>query len=238
MTSHFSKIYVKSIKIAYVADGIYSMGGVADLENLLYLKSRYGLFLYLDDSHALSAVGGGGRGYVRPRLSQLDDQIIIVASLGKSFGASGGLVMFGSERQKKLIYRYGGSNNWSQSLNSAAIGAGLASIKIHKTDELATLQKTLQANIKLFDSLIKTEQSGANTAIRLITCGDAKTANTLAIKLANNGFFTSAVFFPVVPRGKAAIRITLRADMPHSLIRLFCTKLTDLMKQHIEADNH
>ncbi len=44
--------------VAYVADSAYSMGGLADLDSLMYLKQRYGLFLYLDDSHALSAVGG------------------------------------------------------------------------------------------------------------------------------------------------------------------------------------
>lgn len=46
--------------VAYIADGIYSMGGQADIDSLLYLKSRYGLFLYLDDSHALSAFGEKG----------------------------------------------------------------------------------------------------------------------------------------------------------------------------------
>lgn len=224
-------------KVVYVADGIYSMGGFADIESLLYLKSRYGLFLYLDDSHALSAMGESGSGHVRPQLSHLDDQIIIVASLGKSFGASGGVVMFGNERQKNLIYRYGGPSNWSQSLNSASIGAGLASIKLHKSDQLPILQQNLQSNIKLFDSLIKSDQSGANTAIRLITCGGAETANRVAIGLAEKGFFTSAVFFPVVPQGKAAIRITLRADMSHSLIKLFCLELRALMMEHRKAND-
>lgn len=218
--------------VAYIADGIYSMGGVANIDSLLYLKSRYGLFIYLDDSHALSAFGERGAGFIRPRLQEVDDRTLIVASLGKSFGASGGLIMFGSERQKSLMYRYGGPSNWSQSLNAAAIGAGLASIKIHHTTELSTLQEKLQANIRLFDSLIHTEQHGANTAIRLVTCGEAEKANTLAIRLADSGFFTSAVFFPVVPKGKAAIRITLRADMPAETVALFCSTLTALIDEH------
>ncbi|EJL98359.1 7-keto-8-aminopelargonate synthetase-like enzyme [Pseudomonas sp. GM102] len=138
-------------RVAYVADGAYSMGGVADLDSLLYLKDRYGLFLYLDDSHALSAVGTFGAGLVRPRLHALDDDCLIVASLAKSFGASGGLVML---------------------------------------------------------------------------------ANSIAIELANQGFFTSAVFFPVVPQGKAAIRITLRADMETTLIRHFCELISELLRTH------
>ncbi|WP_223511283.1 aminotransferase class I/II-fold pyridoxal phosphate-dependent enzyme [Pseudomonas sp. GL-B-19] len=219
----------QNTRVAYVADGAYSMGGVADLDSLLYLKDRYGLFLYLDDSHALSAVGTFGAGLVRPRFQALEDDGLIVASLAKSFGASGGLVMLGNERQKKLIQRYGGPSNWSQSLNSAAIGAGRASIQLHQTPAFAALQEKLQVNIRLFDSLIRTAQHGSNMPIRLIHCGEAVLANRIAIALANLGFFTSAVFFPVVAQGKAALRITLRADMEPMLIRHFCELVTELL---------
>lgn len=103
--------------------------------------------------------------------------------------------MLGCERQKKLIERYGGPSNWSQSLNSAAIGAGRASILLHRTPEFAALQEKLQANISFFDSLIRTDQHKSNMAIRLIRCGEPTLANSIAIKLAEYGFFTSAVFF-------------------------------------------
>lgn len=218
--------------VAYVADGAYSMGGVADLDSLLYLKQRYDLFLYLDDSHALSTVGPCGAGLVRPRLPALDERTLIVASLAKSFGASGGLAMFGNARHKTLVQRYGWPSNGSQGLNAAAVGAGMASIRLHQGDELSALQVRLQANIHLFDSLVRTEQRGNCMAIRLITCGEAAVATSLAVKLANQGYFVSAVFFPVVPQDKAAIRITLRADMETEVIRSFCERITELMLAH------
>ncbi|SFG82701.1 aminotransferase class I/II-fold pyridoxal phosphate-dependent enzyme [Pseudomonas sp. NFACC45] len=218
--------------VAYVADGAYSMGGVTDMDSLLYLKQRYGLFLYLDDSHALSAIGQCGAGLVRSRFHAVDERTLIVASLAKSFGASGGLAMFGSERHKTLVQRYGGPSNWSQSLNAAAIGAGMASIRLHRSREFSALQERLQANIRLFDSLIRTEQLGNTMAIRLVTCGAAALANRLAVELADLGYFTSAVFFPVVPQDKAAIRITLRADMETDVIRSFCERITDLLQAH------
>ena len=219
-------------RVAYIGDGAYSMGGVSNMEGLLYLKDRYGLFLYLDDSHALSAVGHNGVGLIRPRIQTLEDDCVIVASLAKSFGASGGLVMLGNQRQKKIIQRYGGPSNWSQSLNCAAIGAGRASIRLHYTAEFAALQARLQANIRLFDSLISTEQCHSAMAIRLIDCGQADLANRIASELAEQGFFTSAVFFPVVAQGKAAIRVTLRADMEPSLIRRFCDVVSELLRTH------
>lgn len=208
--------------VAYVADGAYSMGGLSKVSDLLYLQQKYNLFLYLDDSHALSIIGANGCGYVRSHIDVLNDKTIIVASLAKAFGASGGLIMLGSDEQRKLINRYGGPSNWSQSLNSAAIGAGLASIEIHKTNELNELQNQLQNNVKIFDSLINTEEKGNIMPIRLIRCYENHIANEVAEYLMNNGFFTSAVFFPVVPQGRAAIRVTLRADVSEDSLREFC----------------
>ena len=219
-------------KVAYVADGVYSMGGLADIKNILYLREKYGMFLYLDDSHSLSALGKKGQGYIRSQMGPLDENSIVVASLAKSFGGSGGLVMFGNHTHQKLVHRYGGPSNWSQSLNVAAIGAGLASIKIHHTQELADLQQKLQGNIRQFDAAIQTEQSGSPTSIRLIRCGEARLANQAAAYLADNGFFTSAVFFPVVPQGKAAIRVTLRADMRSEVVAQFCALITDFLQSH------
>ncbi|WP_122808997.1 aminotransferase class I/II-fold pyridoxal phosphate-dependent enzyme, partial [Pseudomonas viridiflava] len=129
---------------------------MAEIESLIYLKEKYGLFLYLDDSHAISALGVGGTGYARSKLDELDENTIIVASLGKAFGASGGVAMLGNDRQKKLIHRYGGPSNWSQSLNIAAIGAGRASIALHRNGEVEKLQRKLQHNIQYFDSIINT----------------------------------------------------------------------------------
>ena len=209
-------------RVAYIADGVYSMGGVTNVEAIKYLKNRYGLFTYLDDSHSLSATGDHGRGYIRSSFPAFDDSSIIVASLAKSFGASGGVVMFADLEHKQKTLRYGGPSNWSQSLNSAAIGAGRASVALHHTHELSLLQRRLQTNIELFDSLINTAQSGSFTAIRLIRCGQAEIATRIAAYLADNGFFTAAVFFPVVARGESAIRITLRADMTPALIIKFC----------------
>lgn len=217
-------------QIAHVADGVYSMGGLADMERLIYLKERYGMLLYIDDSHAVSALGNRGKGHARPAFQDLDEQTIIVASLGKAFGAGGGVAMLGSEQHKKLIHRYGGPSNWSQSLNSAAIGAGRASIALHYSGEVERLQQQLQRNIQHFDSLVNTEQAGSYSPIRLVRCPDVKTASETAATLVTLGFFTSTVFFPVVAQDKPAIRITLRADMEHSLIQTFCEHLERLLR--------
>ncbi|HBL27689.1 MAG TPA: 2-amino-3-ketobutyrate CoA ligase, partial [Acidobacteria bacterium] len=78
-------------RVAYVADGAYSLGGTAPVEGLLELQDRYGLFLFFDDSHSLSVTGAMGEGYARSLMpDQLNPLTTIVASLGKAFGGSGG----------------------------------------------------------------------------------------------------------------------------------------------------
>ena len=230
--NYLEEVCKKNKRVAYIADGVYSMGGVADIEAINYLKARYGMFTYMDDSHSLSATGPLGVGHVRSNMACLDDSSIIVASLAKSFGASGGVVMFASPEHQKKTSRYGGPSNWSQSLNTAAIGAGRASILLHNTEELILLQNKLQANIALFDQLITTKQQGNFTAIRLIHCGETEIAIHAVEYLSNNGFFTAAVFFPVVAQHQSAIRITLRADMTFELIRQFCDLVNAYWKEH------
>jgi len=218
-------------RVAYVADGFYSMGGTADLASLMDLQEKYGLFLYLDDSHAVSTVGLDGWGHVRPVIDPLGDRTIIVASLGKAFGVGGGLAMLGSNQQKRLIHRYGGPTNWSQSPNVATIGAGLACVDLHRTGALPERQRQLQKNLGLFDSLISSEYSGSSSPIRLIRVADAMIASHTCAVLADKGFLTSAVFFPVVPKNQTAVRITIRADMEPKVIRRFCALLSALLKR-------
>ncbi len=163
-----------------------------------------------------------GWGYARTFFSDLNDKTIIVASLAKAFGASGGLILSGDSQKLKLIHRYGGPSNWSQSLNAAAIGSGLASIEIHRTSELNMLQEKLKNNIKLFDFLIHTDQKSSFSPIRLIRCFESHIANDLSAFLIQHGFFISPVFFPIVPQGMAAVRITLRADLEKTALEKFC----------------
>jgi 7-keto-8-aminopelargonate synthetase-like enzyme len=92
--------------VAYVGDGAYSMGGEAPVHELRRLQERYPLFIYLDDAHGISIAGRRGEGFVRSRLHELGPNTMIAASLGKGFGASGGLVMVGTDEQEEAIRRF------------------------------------------------------------------------------------------------------------------------------------
>ena len=220
----------KHPRVAYVADGVYSMGGAAPVRELLELQDRYGLFLFFDDSHSLSLWGERGEGYVRSFCGgELNPLTIIVASLNKGFGASGGVIMLGPVEHEPLLARFGGPLAWSQSLNVASIGSALASARLHGTPELARLQRQLQDNIALFDREIETEQHGNGLPIKLIQVGAEERAVEGSREILRRGFYTSAVFFPIVERGKAGLRVMVRADNRPEDIRAFSAAVREVV---------
>lgn len=216
-------------RVAYVCDGVYSMGGAAPLEDLFRLQDKYGLFLFIDDSHSLSVCGTKGEGHARSLMSEVNDLTIIVASLGKGFGGSGGLIMIGPKDREPILTRFGGPLAWSQGLNVPGIGAGMASIRLHNSPELGRLQKKLQGNMELFDELVPTEQRGNGFPLKVIHIGDEEKAVAASAAILEQGFYTSAVFFPIVRKGHAGLRVMIRADLSHDDIRGFASALNDAL---------
>lgn len=225
----------KNSRVAYVADGAYSLGGTARLDDLLSLQERYGLFLWFDDSHSLSVIGSKGEGYVKSRMGELNPLTIIVASLDKGFGCSGGVVMLDKKLDTSLINTFAGPMCWSQNLNTANLGSILASIKIHNSRQLGQLQERLQRNITYFDEAIPTKLKGSSLPIRGLPLGDAQLAIKLSKSLFDQGFYCAPSYFPITPRGKEGLRVMLRADHREQDLDAFCTILKREVVPHLSS---
>jgi 7-keto-8-aminopelargonate synthetase-like enzyme len=227
---YLEDICKKHHRVAFVADGVFSLGGAARVKELLELQDRYGLFLYFDDSHSLSLYGKHGEGYARAMLGdELSPLTVNVVSLCKGFGGSGAVVMLGDPKLSDLVIRWGGPLAWSQKLNTAAMGLAKASLKIHASPQLGELQATLLKHLEMFDSRIPTEQSGDPFTIRLVVVGEEERALNVGEEVFRRGFYTSPVFFPIVERGKAGLRVMIRADNNPEDIHRFCDVLEELI---------
>ncbi|KVC69952.1 aminotransferase class I and II [Burkholderia ubonensis] len=215
--------------VAYVCDGTYSMGGHAPVHDLLELQRKYGLFLYFDDSHSLSIMGDKGEGYIRSNLGELDERTIIVATLNKAFGTSGAAIMFGPKGPDTalLLERFGGPLAWSQPMNTAAIGASLAVAELHDSPELGVRQRRLQAHIAQFDRRVTTEQSGNGFPIKLVA-GHGDKVIAAGQQLYRQGFYVSPVFFPIVPRDQAGLRVMVRAGIDDAEMTRLCEAVASL----------
>jgi 8-amino-7-oxononanoate synthase len=215
--------------VAYICDGVYSMGGHAQIGDLLWLQQKYGLFLYIDDAHGISLFGAHGEGFARSQMhGELGDRTIIAASLGKGFGASGGMLMLGTEEQENLFRRYAVAHAFSASPNLAAVGAAMASAALHETEELGELQQKLAARISQFDKRIITVQRGDRLPIRTLIVGDEFKAMEMCATLLDRGFYTSVIFFPTVARGQAGLRICPTATHTIGEIEALCEAIEDL----------
>lgn len=214
-------------RVAYIADGAHSLGGHVPIEALLYLQDRYGLFLYLDDSHSLSVYGTNGVGYVRSHIPTLSPHTIVVASLGKAYGAAGGVIMLGDPAMRSAIEFVGGPLGWSQTATSATLGAITASAAIHMSPELPALQQRLRDVMERFDQAVVSTNPGDEMPIRLIELPDAETAFAVAESVLERGFYTSAVFFPIVARDSAGLRVMCRVDLSDEDLTRLNSALTE-----------
>ncbi|MGW3044441.1 8-amino-7-oxononanoate synthase family protein [Kitasatospora sp. NPDC001159] len=222
--------------VAYVADGVYSTGGQAPVTELLRLQDQYGLFLFFDEAHGTSTLGANGRGLVLEEMGEINDRTLIITSLNKGFGASGGAVFLGrkgrSKERRDLALRNGGPLMWSQRINTAGLGAILASAELHRTDELTVLQSRLKENEDLFDSHVDTVQRHDGLPIRFVKIGSEDATVRMAQDLFANGFYASPIFFPIIGRGNAGLRLMLRANMATAEIQEFCSLLKTLQDRH------
>lgn len=200
-----------------VTDGVFSMDGyIAPLTEICDLAERYGAMVMVDDSHAVGFVGPGGRG--TPELHGVMDRVdILTGTLGKALGgASGGYVSARAEivallRQRSRPYLFS---------NSLAPVIAAASIKVldllEDTDggPGAELRARLAANTALFRSRMTAEGFEilpGEHPIAPVMIGDAEQAGRMAEALLEHGVYAIGFSFPVVPHGKARIRVQLSA---------------------------
>ena len=203
-----------------VTDGVFSMDGyLAPLTEICDLAEKYNAMVMVDDSHAVGFMGATGAG--TPEHFGVSDRVdIITGTLGKALGgASGGYISSHKEivdllRQKARPYLF------SNSVPPAVVSASLQALQLVREGE--ALRATLQSNAKLFRELM--EEAGFNLLpgehpIVPVMFESESDAVSAAKGLHARGIHAVAFSYPVVPLGRARIRIQLSAQHTESDIR-------------------
>lgn len=194
--------------VVYVADGIYSMGGVCPIEDVVALSRRLDFALYIDDAHGTSIVGDVGEGTVVSRLGgKLPENVTVAFSLSKGYGCNGGGVLLPTAEAAAHVRTFGQTYAFSAPLDFSAAGAALVVLELHRDGTVRRLQQTLRDKVALFDRL--TARDEAFSPIRMVPIGDEDRAIDAAGVLVDRGCFTTVAFFPIVRRGQAQLRIAL-----------------------------
>ena len=199
-------------RILITTDGVFSMDGtIAQLDKICDLADKYDAMVHHDDCHAVGFIGKTGRG-VHEYCDVMDRVDIITGTFGKALG--GGSGGYTSGRQEIIDMLRQGSRPYLFS-NTVAPSICAASLKVLEMLSNSTeLRDRLEKNTHYFRQGM--QEAGFNVddgvhPIVPVMLGDAKLAQKMSVKLLEKGIYAIGFFFPVVPKGKARIRVQISA---------------------------
>lgn len=196
-----------------VTDGVFSMDGiVAPLDKICELAEKYDALVMIDECHATGFIGKTGRGTLEKKkvLNKID---IITGTLGKALGGAMGGYTTGKKEIIELLRQRSRPYLFSNSLAPALVGASIKVFDLISND--TQLRDQLENNTSYFKKGMKNagfEIVEGDSAIVPVMLYDAKLSQTMANLLLDEGIYVIGFFYPVVPKGKARIRVQLSAS--------------------------
>jgi 8-amino-7-oxononanoate synthase len=200
-------------------DGLFGLDGdVAPLEEIVEVARRFDVRLLVDESHALGAVGPGGRGTVAE--AGLEGEVdVLTGSLGKALGAYGGFACCDHVTARYLV------NSARTLLHSTApppvaIAAAMAALDL--LEEQPRRVEKLQANARaLRDGLAREgfDVSGSQAHIVAVVVGEAQLSQRIVDAAVEQGVYAEAIHAPAVPDGTARLRLAVMSSHTRSELR-------------------
>ena len=193
-------------------DGVFSMDGyIAKLAEICDLAEKYQAMVMVDDSHAVGFMGKSGRGTHEHHgvMGRID---VITGTLGKALGGASGGYTSGRKEIIELLRQRSRPYLFSNSVAPPIVAASLKVLDL--LAETSDLRERLFANTKLFRSRMTDygfQIVPGEHPIVPVMLGDATVATRLADRLLTKGVYVIGFSFPVVPQGKARIRVQVSA---------------------------
>lgn len=195
-----------------VTDGSFSMDGtIAQLDKICDLADKYNALVMIDECHSTGFIGAKGRGSHEYHnvINRID---IITGTYGKALGGASGGFTAARKEIVDILRQHSRPYLFSNTLAPAIAGASLKVLDI--ITDSTKLRDKLEVNTKYF----RAEMTAAGFdivdgthPIVPIMLYDAKIAQNFAKLLLEEGIYVIGFFFPVVPKGKARIRVQLSA---------------------------
>ncbi|CAD7077318.1 unnamed protein product [Hermetia illucens] len=193
-------------------DGVFSMdGNIAPLRKICDLADKYNALVFIDECHATGFFGSTGRG--TEEFQGIQGRVhIINSTLGKALGGASGGYTTGPKELVDLLRQKSRPYLFSNSLPPPVVATGIKvmDMLLH-SDQLS---KKVQSNTKRFrDGMTKAgfTIAGEDHPICPVMLGDARLASTFADKMLERGIYVIGFSYPVVPKGKARIRVQISA---------------------------
>ncbi len=193
-------------------DGVFSMDGtVAPLDEIADLADRHGALLMVDDSHATGFYGPTGRG-TPERFSVVDRVDIVTSTLGKALGGAAGGFTSGRSEIISLLRQRSRPYLFSNTMAPAIVSAAIEALSVLTTS--GELRERLRENTRRFREGMTAAGfriAPGDHPIVPVMLGDARLATRMADDLLDRGIYVIGFSYPVVPEGKARIRVQISA---------------------------
>lgn len=195
-----------------VTDGSFSMDGtIAQLDKICDLADKYNALVMIDECHSSGFLGKTGRG-THEHHNVMGRVDIITGTLGKALGGASGGFTSGPKAVINMLRQRSRPYLFSNTLAPSIVGASIAVLDM--LSETTDLRDKLEENTKYF----REKMTAAGFDIRPgvhpivpIMLYEATLAQEFAAKLLKEGIYVIGFYFPVVPKGKARIRVQLSA---------------------------
>lgn len=210
-------------RIVIVTDGVFSMDGyLAPLPQICDLAEQYAAMVLVDDSHAVGFMGPDGAG--TPSHFGVSSRVdIITGTLGKALGGASGGYVSGPREVIDLLRQRARPYLFSNAVAPSVVAGSLRALEL--AAGAADGRERLFENAALFRTLMTeagfTLLPGEHAIVPVMFEGDdgARLAGAIADRMLQLGVYVIAFSFPVVPRGKARIRVQLSAAHSEADIR-------------------
>lgn len=207
--------------LVIVVESVYSMDGdTADLAAIAALKRRYGerVLLYVDEAHAVGAVGPAGLGEAA-RCGVLNDVDVLVGTLGKALASTGAFAILAPPLRDFMV------NRARSLIFSTALPPLCARWSRFVWEHSLTADTARQELQKRAQMLARIIPGGEPSHIRPLIVGDATRAVELSQQLLEEGFKVLPIRTPTVPPGTERLRFSLSATIPEAEL----TRLGDIL---------
>ena len=194
-----------------ITDGVFSMDGdVAPLDKIYEVAKKYDILLMVDDAHGEGVLGKGGRGIV-DHFGLHGKVDVEIGTMSKAFGVVGGVVA-GKAVIVEWLRQRGRPFLFSSAVTPPDAAACIAAIDILEAS--TELVDRLWENARYFKAELKQlgyDMGVSTTPITPVMLGEAPLAQHFSRELFEAGVFAMATGFPIVPLGKARIRVMISA---------------------------
>ncbi len=195
-----------------VTDGSFSMDGtIAQLDKICALADKYDAAVMIDECHSSGFLGKTGRGTHEYRgvMGRID---IITGTLGKALGGASGGFTSGRKEVIEMLRQRSRPYLFSNTLAPSIVGASIAVLDM--LSETTELRDRLEWNTKYFReqmTAVGFDIKPGDHPIVPIMLYEAEVAQEMAARMLKEGIYVIGFFYPVVPKGKARIRVQLSA---------------------------